>query len=275
MPDMLTGQDLIADMNACKPGAGELALWWLGQLGFAVKIGSSVIYLDPFFSDMEGRLVPALVSPSDITNADLVLGTHDHADHIDRAAWPALAKASPRARFVVPELVREKLCADLGIPAGRFIGLDDGTSASCPGLKVSAVAAAHEFLDRDSATGQYPYLGYIVEGKGVALYHSGDSCIYEGLQAKLKRWNFDLAILPINGRDAARYAANCIGNMTYQEAADLAGALKPRFVIPGHYDMFAMNTGDPRAFSDYMRVKYPNLKVCVCACGERLVLPSG
>lgn len=261
-------------MNACRPGAGELALWWLGQHGFAVKIGKSVIYLDPFLTDMKGRLAPSLLSPRDITNADLVLGTHDHADHIDRPAWPALASASPQARFVVPGLLREKLSAELGIPAERFIGMDDGMAASHSGLKISAVPAAHEFLDRDSATGRYPYLGYIVEGAGSVLYHAGDSCIYEGLQARLKRWMFDLAILPINGRDAARYAANCIGNMTYQEAADLAGALQPRLTIPGHYDMFAMNSGDPGAFADYMRVKYPRLGIFVCAPGERFVLPA-
>ena len=94
------------------------------------------------------------------------------------------------------------------------------------------------------------------------------------MQARLKRWTFDLAILPINGRDAARYAANCIGNMTYQEAADLAGSLQPRLTVPGHYGMFAANTGDPAAFADYMRVKYPGLRTFVCAPGERLVLPA-
>ncbi len=69
-PDVLIGKNLVADMNACRPGAGELVLWWLGQHGFAVKIGKSVIYLDPFLTDMKGRLAPSLLSPRDITNAD-------------------------------------------------------------------------------------------------------------------------------------------------------------------------------------------------------------
>ena len=41
--------------------------------------------------------------------------------------------------------------------------------------------------------------------------------------------------------DAKRYRQNCIGNMTYQEAADLAGEIDPQMVIPGHWDMFADN----------------------------------
>ena len=45
--------------------------------------------------------------------------------------------------------------------------------------------------------------------------------------------------------------------MTFQEAADLAGELSPRAVIPGHWDMFADNPGDPAAFEDYLDAKYP------------------
>lgn len=271
---MLRGQKLIDDVDSCMPGFGELALWWLGQHSFIIKIQKRVIYLDPFLTHLQGRQVPTLLSPPDITNADLILGTHDHADHIDRPAWPALARASPQARFVVPALICEQLSADLSIPFNRFIGLDDKTSASHAGLKISAVAAAHEFLDQDTATGRYPYLGYIVEGAGISLYHAGDSCIYEGLQTRLKRWKFDLMMLPINGRDAVRYAVNCIGNMTYQEAADLAGSLQPRLTIPAHYDMFALNPGDPGAFADYMRVKYPGLRVMICTHGERVIIPA-
>ena len=32
------------------------------------------------------------------------------------------------------------------------------------------------------------------------------------------------------------------------EAADVAGAIRPRIVVPAHYDMFATNLGDVAAF---------------------------
>ena len=60
--------------------------------------------------------------------------------------------------------------------------------------------------------------------------------------------------------DARRLKRHCIGNMTYQEAADLAGALQPGLTVPAHYDMFAMNSLNPKLFFDYMKVKYPTLK---------------
>jgi L-ascorbate metabolism protein UlaG (beta-lactamase superfamily) len=72
----------------------------------------------------------------------------------------------------------------------------------------------------------------------------------------------DIQLLPINGRDGSRYRRNCIGNMTYQEAADLAGEVGPGLVIPGHFDMFADNSEDPNAFADYIDAKYHDRLKC-------------
>lgn len=269
---MLTGKDLINDIDSCPVPAGRLAIWWLGQHSFVIKAGSAVIYLDPFLTPMARRQVPPLLSPADVTNATMICGTHDHADHIDRKVWPDLAKASPSATFIVPDLLREGLAKDLGIPLDRFVGLDDGWHRQVGGVGVHGIAAAHEFLDQDAASGHFPCLGYVIEVGGCTMYHAGDCCIYEGLQSKLKRWSLDVALLPINGRDAVRLASGCIGNMTYQEAADLAGALRPGVTIPAHYEMFAGNSQDPGPFIDYMKVKYPGLKTALPGHGERLTL---
>lgn len=268
----LTGRALIQNIDSCEVPRGRLAVWWLGQIGFVVKAGGHVIYLDPYLSPNPRRQVPPLLSPEEMTDATLITGSHDHGDHVDRPVWPKLAAASPKARFIVPELLRERLARELGIAPERFVGVNDGATADLEGVRVTGVAAAHEFLDRDPATGRYPHLGYVFEVNGCVFYHSGDTCIYEGLQTKLRRWEFDVVFLPINGRDAERLSRGCIGNMTYQEAVDLAGALKPRLAIPAHYDMFANNPGDPNAFTSYARVKYPQLRTHVCEHGKRLMV---
>jgi L-ascorbate 6-phosphate lactonase len=270
---MQAGVDLIEDVDDCHLSGGMLAFWRLGQQGYIVKLGGCVLYLDPYLSPSPDRLVEPVLTPGDVTNADLVLGSHDHGDHIDRAAWPAIAEASPQATFVVPEAVRRGVVADLGLPSGRVMGMDDGRSVEIAGVRVTGVAAAHEFLDQDPATGAFPYLGYVIEANGCVLYHAGDGCIYEGLATRLQRMpRLDVAFLPINGRDATRYRANCIGNMTYQEAVDLAGALRPRLTVPGHYDMFASNSGDPAVFADYLDAKYPELGQWHGTHGERAVV---
>lgn len=266
------GTKLFDEIDQTQLAAGELAFWWLGQHSFVVKIGERVLYFDPFLTEMPERRVKSLLAPSEITNADVVFGSHDHADHIDRPVWPAIAAASPQAVFILPELVREQVAAETGIEGSRILGLDDEQSLDHRGIFVTAIASAHEFFDRDPATGLHPYLGFIVEVDGLRIYHSGDTCRYEGLVGKLLRQPIDVAFLPINGRDASRYRANIIGNMTFQEAADLAGEFGPRLVVPTHYDMFDGNLADPEEFRAYIEVKYPCLRAMVCQPGERVVL---
>jgi L-ascorbate 6-phosphate lactonase len=269
---MLTGKELIADINRCKLAYGQCGVWWLGQHSFILKLGQKILYVDLFLTPLPDRRVGPSLRPEEIDHADFFLGTHDHADHIDRDIWPALAGASLKAKFVVPEKIRPGLVKDLKSPADRFVGLDDQKSFETEGFKITGIAAAHEFLDRDPVTGQFPYLGYVIEGNGCTIYHAGDCCVYEGLLTKLKRWSFDLVLLPINGRDAKRFSSGCIGNMTYQEAADLAGGLAPKLTIPAHYDMFAMNQENPALFIDYMKAKYPHLKTRLCEYAARTLI---
>jgi len=268
---MKKGLELIEEVDNCVLEKGNIAFWWLGQMGYILKLGGIVIYLDAFLSDFPGRNIPALIRAEEVINADFIFGSHDHADHIDRGSWHQLSLSSPKAKFVVPKLLIKGLSEDLNIDEDRFIGLDDGISVIAGGLKITAIAAAHEFLDQDLATGHYPYLGFIIEGNGCTLYHSGDTCIYEGLHSKLKKWNrIDVMFIPINGRDARRYRTNIIGNMTYQEAVDLAGDVKPRLVVPGHYEMFSGNSCDPSLFIDYLDAKYPDIKCWVGGHGDKV-----
>lgn len=271
---MKTGRELIAEIDSFQTPDGGCVFWWLGQHSFVVKVGGAILYLDPYLSENKSRLISPFLASSEITNAAIIFGTHDHGDHIDRPAWPEIAKASPNAKFVVPLLLRQRIIDELALPAERVIGVDVDKYATVNGLKISAVSAAHEFLDCDKATGLHPYIGFVIEAGNFCIYHSGDTCIYEGMQAMLRKWRIDLAFLPINGRDAKRLAANCIGNMTYQEAADLAGAIRPGLTVPAHYGMFEFNTQDPQPFADYMKIKYPHLAVKIPVFAEPIVVKS-
>jgi len=270
---MKSGLELIEEINRCHLEKGEIAFWWLGQMGYVVKLGETVIYLDAFLSEHPGRNIPPLLRPEEVVNADFIFGSHDHIDHIDRATWNQISLSSPKAKFIVPNLLIKGLSKDLNIHEDRFVGLDDDTSITLEGIKITGIASAHEFLDQDVASGSYPYLGIIIEGNGKRLYHSGDTCIYEGLHSKLKKCkDIDVMFIPINGRDAKRYRTNIIGNMTYQEAVDLAGDVKPGLVVPGHYEMFTGNSEDPLLFSDYLAVKYQDIKCWIGNHGDKVLI---
>jgi len=235
---------------------GTAVLWWLGQMGLLMKMGNTLLCIDYFASAFPGRQTPPPIPAEEMENVDLFLGTHDHLDHIDHDAWKIWAKRCPEAKFVFPAFHRREVLAD-GIAGDRCIRLNDGESCRIGDAVIHAIAASHEFLDRDPETGLYPCLQYIVEGNGVRIYHAGDTLRYEGMLPKLQAFGpMDAMLLPINGRDGKRYRNDCIGNMTFQEAVDLAGELGSGITIPGHWDMFAENPGDPEAFADYADAKY-------------------
>jgi L-ascorbate metabolism protein UlaG (beta-lactamase superfamily) len=152
--------------------------------------------------------------------------------------------------------------------------MGDGDSLVLDGIRVTAVKSKHEFFDEDPVLG-FPYLGYVVEAGGLAFYHSGDCILYDGLRDTLRQWpRLDAMFLPINGRDADRYLTGCIGNFTFQEAAELAGDLDVGLAVPSHYDMFIGNQEDPAKFVRFLNAKYPGVRSWVGPAGERVCFPG-
>ena len=269
---MLRGEDLIGDINGAAPAEGSVAFWWLGQHSVVLKLAGKVIYIDPYLKPDDRRRVGPPLTPEQVTHADLVLLTHDHGDHIDPFAVPGIAKASPAARFVASRRHRERLLG-LGVGESRLTLMDPDERVECDGVAVTALKAKHEFFENDERG--WPYLGFVVESGPVAVYHAGDTLVYDGLKTSLERWRLTAMFLPINGRDAARYRRNTLGNMTYQEAADIAGELAPGIVAPMHYEMFAHNSEDPGKFLDYLHAKFPGQQAWVGRHGERFDVAGG
>ncbi|NLT72569.1 MAG: MBL fold metallo-hydrolase [Chloroflexi bacterium] len=260
---MLRDQELLATIESQEVKDGELAFWWLGQLSVLVKTSKHILVFDPYLAPSPMRNFPPPLAPEMITNADYIFGSHDHGDHIDRNTLPGMMSASPKARTVCSKVAARSVVA-MGIDEARIVALDEGDVYEEDGLRITPVAVAHELLDHDPELG-YPYLSFVVETDGVTICHTGDACLYDGYIKKLSGFDIDVIFLPINGRDAGRYSHNVMGNMTYQEAVDVVGALRPRLAVPGHYDLFTSNTADPFPFAGYLRAKYPDLK---CWIGE-------
>ncbi len=268
---MKNQNELYTEIKTFIPKNGEMAFWWLGQMGFAMKIAGKLLLVDAFLSPHRNRTISPALDVNNPELADYVLGTHDHIDHIDRKAWIQIAKASMKTKFIVPQIHRDSVIQELNVDPVRVIGIDEEISYTDGNLTIKAIPSAHEFLDTDPISGLHPHVGYIIEAEGLRLYHSGDSCIYEGIQTKLRGFEyFDVMFVPINGRDGVRYRRGTIGNMTTQEAVDLVGVIKPGLAVPGHYEMFEGNPGDPNLFSDYLEAKYPGIACWIGDHGIRV-----
>jgi L-ascorbate metabolism protein UlaG (beta-lactamase superfamily) len=270
-----SGPDLLAEMAGSQPEKAALAIWWLGQSGFALKSRSGLMVIDPYLSEHltskyastdrpHIRMTEAPFRAKDLSGVNLVLTTHKHSDHMDPGTLPDLMKASQNATLIVPCSHFEH-ARSLGIEHDQIIAMEAGDLHAQNGFLVRAIPSAHESLDVDD-DGRHLYFGYVIEVDGLRLYHSGDTILYDDLPGWLGRDSFDVLFLPINGRDPRRGVP---GNMTAGEAVDLAIEVRPRFVLPHHYDMFTFNTVPVAEFEAEARRLPPEVTPKVLRCGER------
>ena len=126
------------------------------------------------------------------------------------------------------------------------------------------IPSAHETLEKDESS-EHKYVGYIVKAGGITIYHSEDTCPYDGLVERLRKWTIDIALLPINGRDPD-YGIK--GNFTVKEATLLGQDIQARLVIPCHYEMFEFNTVLPQEF--ILLVQTYKVPYKILNSGERL-----
>ena len=263
------GATVLERVRSAGSGPGGVALSWLGQAGFVVAAGDTVALVDPFLSPYRGRAYESALTPADATDIDLVLVTHEHVDHFDAEAAPAIAAASPAAVFVVPAPIVD-MVSEVGVPPDRVVGVQPGDRLDLAGIAIHPVPARHGVTMDDAygfgeelSGGLVRFLGYVVEAGGVRLYHAGDTIHYAGMEARLADMRIDLAMLPINGRDPERESRDIVGNLNEREAAWLAREIRADLLVPMHYDLFARNRGYPSLLMHSIERDHPGVAVHV------------
>ena len=277
------GDDLLREIACSRLSGPAAAIWFMGQHGFVIKLGDTVLYIDVILNGFPGgdgkerRAYPPPFLPETAQRLDYYFCTHNHSDHLNLKTLVPLAKANPGVRFVVPWPHRRVLI-DGGIAEERVIGAGEGETlclaggaAGAPaagGITVHPVASAHPVYEEDGE-GNDLYLGYLILGGGVSVYHSGDTYVTPRLVGTLEKLSpIDVALLPVNGSDWERTAGNIIGNISALDAVKLVRALGVDLLIPSHYDLLPGNTENPAVLAGYMYEHCPEKKYHVLAPGE-------
>jgi L-ascorbate 6-phosphate lactonase len=250
----------------------DVRLRWLGQAGFRIELDDVRVVVDPWVSPHEQRLVPPPPLELAADDVDWLLVTHEHLDHLDLPFLPVLLERSPSARVVVP-LPLVPFVEEL-VSESRLLPVQPGDVLDLDGLAVRVVPAVHGVTMEDaygdgSALGGSPrFVGYVL-GEARPVYHAGDTIVTSQLLSTLPPLGVEIALLPINGRDAERESRGIVGNMSAAEAVELALEIGASSVVPYHWDGFAGNTVPPGTVVDAAAAR---LHVHVPARFEKLCL---
>jgi len=215
----------------------QAAFWFLGQAGVIASDGHTTVVIDPYLSDSVGavsplfrRCVPSPLAPSEL-KADLLLVTHDHLDHLDPdTIGPYRHKTT--TLFIAPRFAAAKLHT-LGIAEDRIAKVDIGESITVDGTTITGIFALPTSADVLDTTG---YLVTFANGRSV--YHAADTAFCPLLLEAVPH-SVDVLLAPINGK---------WGNLDIDQAIALAAACRPRYVVPCHFDVMALNAEHPEAF---------------------------
>ncbi len=246
---------LLADIARTR-AEGRYRLWWLGQSGFLLHTPIATVLFDPYLSDSltkkysktdkpHVRITEKVIEPGQLTGIDVITSSHNHTDHLDAETLQPLLAANPQAKLLIPRANRAFVLERLGKVEESLVELDAGESVTIADAVFHGIAAAHNTIERDE-DGRCRFLCYVVQSNSLAVYHSGDTMLHDGLVRALSAFMPDVALVPINGNRPERRVA---GNLDGREAARLAHDINASIAVPHHFDMFEFNTAPPDDFA--------------------------
>jgi len=186
--------------------AGDLTITFIGHGTLMFTFNGKTIHVDPVSREADY---------TKMLQADLILVTHEHGDHLDPDVIEILRKEST-------DIVLSGKCAEV-VQGG--IVMENGDVRSIGALKIEAVPAYNIVHKRDN--GQPYHLqgegnGYVITFGDKRVYVAGDTENTPEMKA-LK--GIDIAFLPMN----LPYT------MTLEMVADAAQAFRPKILYPYHY----------------------------------------
>lgn len=194
------------ETDVIETDGGPLTITFIGHGTLMLEWDGSVIHVDPW---------TRLAHYGELPDADLILITHEHRDHLDPKAVAAVRTESTRI------VGTDRVCAELD----GCLAIGNGETITMLGLPIRAVPAYNVVHTRRSGEPYHPEgvgNGYVISFGGTTVYIAGDT---ENTPEMKALQGIDVAFLPMN----IPYT------MTPEMVADAARAFCPAILYPYHY----------------------------------------
>jgi len=254
-----------------------LALWYLGCNGFVLKSSSgTTIFIDPYLGTGDPprtvRMIPVPFDPGDVAEADAVLATHEHSDHVHGPSQAPILERTG-ADFYAPaasiETARESGWTETyDLSPGQFERVNEGDAVRIGDLTVRVTPA-------DDPDAEEP-VSYLVEHQAGTFFHAGDARP-GGFGGVGRRYDIDLGAVAFGsvGMIPDKETREPERTRWYNDengAIEVANELRLDRMLPTHWDMWKGMSGDPTALHHHAgSFEYPE-GIEVVEVGDRVDL---
>jgi L-ascorbate metabolism protein UlaG (beta-lactamase superfamily) len=203
-----------------------IELTWYGHATWRVRLDDTHVIIDPFFTNN-----PKAPFSAEEVEADYIIVTHGHGDHMADAE--AIAKRTGATIIANAEIARW-----FGERDVETHGQHIGGGFHYPFGYVKLTIAVHGSSLPDGSYGGMP-AGVLITAQGKKIYHAGDTGLFASMSL-IGDEGLDVALLPIGDNYT-------MGPDDALRAVDL---LRPRIVIPMHYETWELIAQDPHAWAE-------------------------
>ncbi|AEB12345.1 metal-dependent hydrolase [Marinithermus hydrothermalis] len=196
---------------------------YLGHSAVYLTDGKTRIVIDPFLSGN-----PTASAGPDEIEADLIVVTHAHGDH-----WGDSVALSKKGGLLVSTYEIAVYSEQRG---ANVHPMNIGGSYAFEGGRLKFFPAWHSSSFPDGTYGGMP-MGVVIELGGQRIYHAGDTALFSDMRL-IGELGLDLALLPIGDTFT----------MGPDDALKALEYLKPKRVVPIHYNTFPVIEQDGPAF---------------------------
>ena len=271
------GDWLVREIEQADPDT--VGVWYLGCNGFVLK-GSdgTTVFVDPYLGTGDPprtiRMVPVPFDPADVTEADAVLSTHEHVDHVHGPSQAPILE-NTGADLIAPDdaiaVAREDevWTENWDVSDDQFDTVEEGDTREV-GEFTLHVEKSH---DPDAT---HP-VSYVLEHESGTFFHGGDTKPDPSFSDIGEEYDIDLGVLAFGSignvpdketGDLVRTKWYCDENQIIKAASDL-GVDR---LLPSHWDMWKGMTADPDALRNHARTFDRPNRLEIIEIGDRIDL---
>lgn len=225
-----------------------IKLTWYGHACWNIETSKGNILIDPFFTGNPGAPITA-----DQAKPDFILISHGHGDHLGDAV--PIAKRT--GALVISNYEIASYCQSQGCKAHpQHIG----GSRNYPFGNLKLTIAHHGSSFPDGRYAGNP-AGFLLTLGKIKIYDAADTGLF-----------FDMKLIGEEGIDVALLPIGDNFTMGPDDALRAVKLIKPKVVIPMHYNTFDVISQDPKSFASRVKKALSKTKVVVLKPGESFSL---